>query len=68
MSRLDERKALETLRSTSPTQSLIELASQTIQSCNHNCKHQGKTAVDGPEKILDDDNSKDSVSIKSRGS
>lgn len=70
MSQLDERKALETLRSVSPTPSLIDLASETIHSCQQNCKRYSNreiTVINKPEEIMDDVTMKDSFSSKSRG-
>ncbi|XP_046747926.1 uncharacterized protein LOC124412245 [Diprion similis] len=70
MSQLDERKALETLRSTSPTPSLINLASETIQSC-YNCQqrcNQRKIVMNKPQEVVDEIISKDSESYKSRES
>ncbi|XP_012264437.2 uncharacterized protein LOC105690864 [Athalia rosae] len=69
MSRFDERKALDTLRLTSPTPSLIDLASEAIQSCQHNGKshcNERKAVINVPVETTDNAISKDSISTKSR--
>ncbi|KAK0095380.1 hypothetical protein PV326_008506 [Microctonus aethiopoides] len=59
MSRQNEKKALETLRSHSPTPSLIDFAAETIRSCNKNTPESPVESInpksDNPIEDLSDD-------------